>query len=201
MGTSRIDRIEGRAVAVRGDNIDTDRIVPARFLLCVTFDGLGEHAFEDDRAALRAKGDVHPFDEPRHRGASILVANRNFGSGSSREHAPQALRLWGIRGIVGESFAEIFFGNCQALGIPCLTAAKGDVEALMKATEVDPGLKVILDVASASISFGGREFRGQIPTGPREAFLRGAWDVTGLLLAGIDGVEATAARLPYMKGF
>jgi 3-isopropylmalate/(R)-2-methylmalate dehydratase small subunit len=199
--TSRIDRIEGRAVAVRGDNIDTDRIVPARFLLCVTFDGLGEHAFEDDRAALRAKGDAHPFDEPRHRGASILVVNRNFGSGSSREHAPQALRLWGIQGIVGESFAEIFFGNCQALGIPCLVASKGDVEALMKASEVNPGMEVILDVASASVSFGGREIRGQIPVGPREAFLRGTWDVTGLLLDRMDQVEATAARLPYMKGF
>jgi 3-isopropylmalate/(R)-2-methylmalate dehydratase small subunit len=196
-----IVRIEGRAVAVRGDNIDTDRIIPARFLRCVTFEGLGDHAFEDDRAGLRAKGEVHPFDDPRHEGAAILVVNRNFGSGSSREHAPQSLRLWGIRAIVGESFAEIFFGNCQSLGIPCLVAEKGDVEAFMRWSEASPAGKATVDVAEAAVMFGDRRFAARIPPGPREAFVRGTWDVLGLLLDGGGQVAETAARLPYLRGF
>jgi 3-isopropylmalate/(R)-2-methylmalate dehydratase small subunit len=193
-----IVRIEGRAVAVRGDNIDTDRIIPARFLRCVTFDGLGDHAFEDDRAGLRAKGEVHPFDDPRHQGAAILAVNRNFASGSSREHAPQSLRSWGIRAIVGESFAEIFFGNCQSLGIPCLVAERGDVEAFMRWSEAR---KAIIDVADAVVTFGDRRFPARIPPGPRVAFVRGTWDVLGLLLDDRGQVAETAARLPYLRGF
>jgi 3-isopropylmalate/(R)-2-methylmalate dehydratase small subunit len=196
-----IVRIEGRAVAVRGDNIDTDRIIPARFLLCVTFDGLGEHAFEDDRKALAEKGRTHPFDNPRHQGASILVVNRNFGSGSSREHAPQSLQRWGIRTVIGESFAEIFFGNCQALGLPCITAPKGDVETLQKHVEANPAGKVALDLSTLVVSWGDRNFHGHMPSGPRDAFIRGTWDVTGLLLDGPGEVEAVAARLPYLRGF
>jgi len=197
----KIDRIEGRAVAVRGDNIDTDRIVPARFLLCVTFDGLGEHAFEDDRSSLKAKGERHPFDDPRHGGASILAVNRNFGSGSSREHAPQALRLWGIRAIVGESFSEIFFGNCQALGIPCARAEKGDVEALMRFSEANPNGMVLIDLAGGTVTIGDRRFSIHLPSGPRDAFIRGTWDVTGLLIEMPGEVEAAAGKLPYIRGF
>ena len=130
-----IGSVAGRAVVVSGDDIDTDRIIPARFLKCVTFDGLGAQAFADDRSERKGH---HPFDLPHFQGASILVVNRNFGCGSSREHAPQALMRWGIRAVVGESFAEIFYGNCLALGIPCFTASHGQVLALQAAIEADP---------------------------------------------------------------
>ncbi len=196
----RIALVEARAVAVRGNNIDTDRIIPARFLLCVTFKGLGEHAFEDDRRGLAEKGEVHPFDDPRHRGAEILVVNANFGSGSSREHAPQSLQRWGIRAIVGESFAEIFFANCQALGIPCVAAERSDIGALMEAVEAHPGEKVTIDIAGGSVSFAKRRIAARIPPGPRDAFLQGTWAVTDLLLERYSEVEALAARLPCWKG-
>jgi 3-isopropylmalate/(R)-2-methylmalate dehydratase small subunit len=197
----RIQRVEGRAVAVRGDDIDTDRIIPARYLRCVTFEGLGEHAFEDDRRALQEKGQSHPFDERRHQGAEILVVNRNFGSGSSREHAPQALQRWGIQALVGESFAEIFFGNCVALGIPCLTAARESVGALMEFAVKNPSGKVSIDIASGEIHFSGRRIISKLPPGPRDAFLRGTWDATGLLLERYQEVEEVAARLPYLQGY
>ncbi len=197
----RISRIEGRAVPVRGDDIDTDRIIPARYLRCVTFEGLGEHVFEDDRKALREKDPVHPFDDRRHQGAEILVVNRNFGSGSSREHAPQALQRWGIRAILGESFAEIFFGNCVALGIPCLTASRESVGALMEFADADPTGKVTIDIGTGDVTFGGRRIPSRLPPGPRDAFIRGTWDATGLLLENYHQVEAVAARLPYLRGF
>ena len=140
-----IGSVAGRAVVVSGDDIDTDRIIPARFLKCVTFDGLGAQAFADDRSERKGH---HPFDLPHFQGASILVVNRNFGCGSSREHAPQALMRWGIRAVVGESFAEIFYGNCLALGIPCFTADHGQVLALQAAVEADPSLQLRLDLAT-----------------------------------------------------
>ncbi len=198
--SGRMERIEGRTVAVRGDNIDTDRIIPARYLRCVTFEGLGEHAFEDDRRALAARGGgaVHPFDDPRHGGAEVLVVNRNFGSGSSREHAPQSLARRGIRALVGESFAEIFFANCTSLGIPCLTADRGDVEALMRFAETRPAEKAVVDLMAGEVSFGGRTIKARMPPGPRQAFLRGTWDVQDLLLQDYGEVEAVARRLPYI---
>jgi len=197
----RVERIEGRAVPVRGDAIDTDRIIPARYLRCVTFEGLGDHAFADDRKGLSAQGKVHPFDNPRFRGASILIVNKNFGCGSSREHAPQSLLRWGIKALVGESFAEIFFGNCVALGIPCLTADRAGIEPLMAAVERDPSTAVAIDIAAEEVRFGGTRIAGRLPAGPRDAFLRGIWDATGLLTDRFEEIEAVASRLPYIGGF
>src|SRR5687767_11914328 len=195
------ETVTGRGIPLRGDDIDTDRIIPARFLRCVTFEGLGEHAFEDDRRGLAEKGRLHPFDDSRYQGATILAVNRNFGCGSSREHAPQSLIRRGIRALVGESFAEIFFGNCLALGLPCLTAGHAEVEQLMQFAESDPTGRAIIDIASGKISFGGRAITGQLPPGPRESLVLGTWDATGLLLDRFGEVEAVAGRLPYVRGF
>jgi len=193
-----VSRVEGTAVPVRGDDIDTDRIIPARFLRCVTFEGLGEHAFEDDR---KAAGGSHPFDQSRFAGARILVVNRNFGCGSSREHAPQSLMRWGIAGIAGISFAEIFFGNCVALGIPCLTLAKADIESIQSAVEDDPGTPVVLDLEGKRLRAGEADYPAELPEGVRSMFLAGTWDATGLLLKDADEIDAVAGSLPYTCGF
>ena len=187
-------QVTGRVIAVRGDDIDTDRIIPARYLLTVTFDDLGSHVFEDDRV-----GGGHPFDEAAYQGASILVANANFGCGSSREHAPQALMRWGIGGFVGVSFAEIFFSNCIALGLPCLTASAADVEKLQDAVEADPTLSVVCDVAQKQIRFGDVVIAGEIDAGLQQQFVDGSWDALGQLLVDRDAIATTAARLPYLS--
>jgi 3-isopropylmalate/(R)-2-methylmalate dehydratase small subunit len=196
MNDSIINYIGGRGVPVRGDDIDTDRIIPARYLRTVTFDDLGAHAFEDDRAQGR-----HPFDEPRFQGADILLAGRNFGCGSSREHAPQALMRWGIRAFVAESFAEIFFGNCVALGLPCLTAAGADLARLMDSVEADPRQKLGLDVERQLLSWKGGEVHLALPEGARRQFLEGTWDALGQLLERPDLIRATAEGLPYINNF
>lgn len=194
--SSVIKTIAGRGVVVRGADIDTDRIIPARFLRTVTFDDLGSHAFEDDRAAGE-----HPFDQARFQGASILLANANFGCGSSREHAPQALMRWGIKGFVAESFAEIFFGNCIALGLPCVRLAAEDMQALMAAIEGDPAQEITIDLATRTVRYVGGEQATAIADGPREQFLKGNWDSLGQLLAADDQIESTTRKLPYMAGF
>jgi 3-isopropylmalate/(R)-2-methylmalate dehydratase small subunit len=199
--SSRIERVSGRAVPVRGQDIDTDRIIPARYLKAVTFEGLEAHAFEDDRRGLKASGGLHPFDNPAYAGATLLLANANFGCGSSREHAPQALRRWGIRAVVAESFAEIFFGNSSAIGLPCVTASHDDMERLMTAVESNPTQEITLDVRSLVISGGGMTVQAGMPSGARDAFLSGDWDATALLLADYDAVDRTKARLPYIVGF
>jgi 3-isopropylmalate/(R)-2-methylmalate dehydratase small subunit len=198
---SAIERVNGRAIPVRGNDIDTDRIIPARFLKAVTFEGLGEHAFEDDRRGVTAAGGVHPFDIPAFAGASILFANANFGCGSSREHAPQALRRWGIHAIVAESFAEIFFGNSQTIGLPCLTASHADMERLMAAAEAKPGESFDLNIRTLELSGAGVQAGLNMPAGARDAFLTGDWDATSLLLADYDVVQATAGKVPYIAGF
>jgi 3-isopropylmalate/(R)-2-methylmalate dehydratase small subunit len=201
MGAERIQIIEGRALPMRGEDIDTDRIMPARFLKAITFDGLEAHVFEDDRLAATRAGAVHPFDVPAYRGASILMVNRNFGSGSSREHAPQGLRRSGIRAVLGESFAEIFFGNALMIGLACVTAAPGEIEALMTLVERDPATTLKIDLQAATCVAGGRTIPISIPANIRDALLTGAWDTTGLLMDRYAEVDATAARLPYLSGF
>ncbi|MYN65436.1 MAG: 3-isopropylmalate dehydratase small subunit [Acidobacteria bacterium] len=192
-----IDRIAGTAIPLRGNNIDTDRIIPARYLKAITFDGLGAHAFEDDRASMPN----HPFANPAYAGASILVVNENFGSGSSREHAPQALKRWGIHACVGQSFSEIFLGNATTIGLPCATAAPEDVETLMATAERAPATPMVLSVDTQSIETAGRTVPLGMPAAVRDSLLTGQWDATGLLLADFDDVRRVADGLPYVSGF
>jgi 3-isopropylmalate/(R)-2-methylmalate dehydratase small subunit len=196
-----ITHIDGRAVPVRGDDIDTDRIMPARFLRAVTFDGLEQHVFEDDRKAGAPPYNRHPFDASQYQGASILLVNANFGCGSSREHAPQGLHRWGIQAIVGESFAEIFFGNSAMIGMPCLTASAGDVRSLMDRVERNPRAELRIDLETGICEVEGFRCTVSLPPKIREAFVTGAWDTTGMLLDHFEQVESTAARLPYVSGF
>ena len=182
---------------MRGGNIDTDRIIPARFLKAITFEGLGEHVFEDDRRA----DPTHPFSDPRYQGASILLVNENFGSGSSREHAPQALKRWGIAACVGESFSEIFQGNAVSIGLVCATAASADIEDAMRQIENEPGSALRLSVADLAMSVGERRVVLHMPSPVQHALVNGHWDATGLLLDGFDDVRQVAARLPYVSGF
>jgi 3-isopropylmalate/(R)-2-methylmalate dehydratase small subunit len=164
---NEIRLIIGRGIPVRGNDIDTDRIIPARFLRCVTFDGLGEHAFADDRKQLAAQGKKHSFDDARYAGASVLVVNSNFGCGSSREHAPQAIAKWGIKAIVGVSFSEIFFGNCVAMGLPALRVSATDSEAIQAAIEKNPDAEVTVDVDLLSVRVGPLAWNAQMGDGHR----------------------------------
>ena len=196
-----IDRIDGRAVVLRGDDIDTDRIIPARFLKAITFEGLETHVFEDDRQAARAGGQVHPFDDPRAGGAGILVAGANFGCGSSREHAPQALYRWGIRAVVAESFAGIFFSNALAIGLPCIQMTTADVEALGQACEAKADTIVSVSVARSWVDWGAGRREITLPDSARQSLVTGQWDATGLLVADEDDVARVAKALPYVRGF
>ena len=196
MSGGHIVGVTGRALPMRGDNVDTDRIIPARFLKAVTFEGLETHLFEDDRSAPG-----HPFANQAYRGASVLLVNANFGCGSSREHAPQAIHRWGIRAIVGQSFSEIFFGNAVALGLPCVTAPPGTVAALMDAVEDDPAIVLDVDLAQLTVTAGALRFPASLPPAARESFVSGQWDATGLLLDRYEEVESVGRRLPYVRGF
>jgi 3-isopropylmalate/(R)-2-methylmalate dehydratase small subunit len=198
---SKIERVTGRAVGVRGDDIDTDRIIPARFLKTITFDGLGDHVFEDDRGQLKERGQTHPFDVPAHAGAKILFAQANFGCGSSREHAPQAITRWGIKAIVAESYAEIFFGNSLMIGLPCVIASREDLEKLIAKSEARPETEFALDITAKTITGGGLTVAVTLPDETRAALLSGNWDATGMLLDRYEQVEATRARLPYISGW
>jgi 3-isopropylmalate/(R)-2-methylmalate dehydratase small subunit len=198
---NRIVRLEGTAVPAAGHDIDTDRIMPARFLKSISFEGLEDHVFEDDRAAAARQGGVHAFDDPRFAGGSILIVNRNFGCGSSREHAPQGLRRWGITAVVGESFSEIFFGNALAIGMPCLTVDGPDADWLLAEAERDPSAPTVVDIKALTVTRAGRTVQARLPKSAQEAFLSGDWDATGQLLSAGAETEAVAARLPYVRGF
>lgn len=200
---SRRITLSGPAIPVRGNDIDTDRIIPARFLKTITFDGLGEHAFEDDRLGEKASGQLHPFDNPAFAGAKVLIVNKNFGCGSSREHAPQAIARFGqgIVVIVGESFAEIFYGNCQSLGVPCPTLDATSIEELMSLVEADPKLELSVNLEKQEVRAGSRVFSFSMPDGPKRAFIEGTWDPTFELLSAQEQIQKTAASLPYMNGF
>ena len=200
MPIEKIRHVKGRALPLRGDNIDTDRIIPARFLRAITFEGLETHLFEDDRKQLAEAGASHPFDEARFGGATVLLVNANFGCGSSREHAPQAIRRYGIRAVVGESFSEIFFGNSVALGMPCVSAEPATLNALMQMVENDPSTEVRVDLEAMRVAAGGTSDPITLPNAARDSFLDGTWDATGLLLDRFEEVEAVAARLPYVSG-
>ena len=193
-----ITSVSGRTVVLRGNDIDTDRIIPARFLKCVTFDGLGAQVFADDRSEQDGQ---HPFDLSEHQGAAILIVNRNFGCGSSREHAPQALLRWGIRAVVGESFAEIFYGNCLALGIPCLQASSEDIHALQSAAEAAPQSSASISLEPTAIEIDGRNWDLNLAADAKNRLLNGQWDATSQLLQQEQALQDTAARLPYMQGF
>ena len=194
---SAISSVAGRGLPLRGNDLDTDRIMPARFLKAVTFEGLEKHVFEDDRATNPA----HPFDDKRYKGASILVVNRNFGCGSSREHAPQGLARFGFTAMIGESFSEIFFGNSAVLGMPCFTADKKSIDALQTLIERAPSTMMTADVATGVITAGDLQIKAELPAAVRDAFVSGQWNPTAMLLDNFDKVRAVAAKLPYVSGF
>jgi 3-isopropylmalate/(R)-2-methylmalate dehydratase small subunit len=194
---SAVVTVSGRGLPLRGDDIDTDRIMPARFLVAVSFEGLERHLFEDDRKADAR----HPFNDARYAGASILIVNANFGCGSSREHAPQGLVRAGIRAVVGESFSEIFQGNAAILGLPCFRADHDAVQRLQTLVESTPDVAITADVASGSIAAGPLTLTASLPAALRDGFLSGQWNPTATLLDHFEEVRAVAARLPYIRGF
>jgi 3-isopropylmalate/(R)-2-methylmalate dehydratase small subunit len=194
---SALRAVSGRALPLRGHDVDTDRIMPARFLVAVSFAGLEQHLFEDDRKA----DPNHPFNDRRYDGASILVVNTNFGCGSSREHAPQGLVRAGYRAIVGESFSEIFQGNAAMLGVPCFAVSHDDAQRLQALVEKSPEVEIAADVASGAITAGPLHIVGSLPAALRDGFLSGQWNPTAMLLDRFEEVRAVAARLPYVSGF
>jgi 3-isopropylmalate/(R)-2-methylmalate dehydratase small subunit len=191
---SEVKTITGRGIPLVGNDIDTDRIIPARFLRSITFDGLGAAVFTDDRQQANGQ---HPFDQPQYQGAEILVVNGNFGCGSSREHAPQAIAKWGIRAIVGESFAEIFFGNCVAMGIPCVTADAATTQQLQARLTNDPQATLTVDLTTLQIHCGDFKAAVMMAAGPLQMLTTGTWDACGQLVTQLAQTHATAATLPY----
>ncbi len=199
----RITEVSGRPIPLRGNDIDTDRIIPARFMKAVTFDGLGQYAFYDERVDAEGNAKGHILDDPRFqaKGDRIAIVNKNFGCGSSREHAPQALLRWGIKAIVGESFADIFFGNCVALGIPCVSVSEEDAETLLAAVEAHPDRTVTIDIENMRVTCGDLVLAAELPAGARRQLLEGSWDATRILLQAKDQVLDRAKALPYMRDF
>lgn len=195
-----VSAVEGTGIPVRGNDIDTDQIIPARFLKILTFDGLGQFAFFDQRFDDRDNPKEHPFNEQKYQGANVLVVNANFGCGSSREHAPQALMRWGIDAIIGESFAEIFAGNCLALGIPTITADSETVETLQDWIETNPDEPIEIDVEAETVTYDDNTIDATVDDAQRKALVEGIWDTTALMKSNADAIEATAESLPYLDG-
>ena len=201
MAGETVSTINGPGIPLRGSDIDTDRIIPARFLKCVTFDGIGEHAFKDDIKGLAQKGETHPFADERFANATILVANKNFGCGSSREHAPQSLKRWGIQAIIAESYSEIFYGNCVSLAMPCFTADRDTCARIQSIIEDNPAAELGISVSEATISIGEESVQLKIQPGAQGQFLDGSWDARAGLLENLDGVKEVAARIPYVSNY
>jgi 3-isopropylmalate/(R)-2-methylmalate dehydratase small subunit len=199
MPLAKITKITGTSVYVPGSDIDTDRIIPARFMKCVTFDGLGEFLFYDVRHDEHGAKKDHPLNDPRFAGASILLSNANFGCGSSREHAPQALAKHGIKAVVAESFAEIFFGNSTTLGMPCLSVSNADILALARVIEAKPDTAVTVDVAAGTVTAGTLTVSASMKPGARESLINGEWDPIAQLLDGAEQTKKVAAALPYLS--
>jgi 3-isopropylmalate/(R)-2-methylmalate dehydratase small subunit len=193
---SEVKIVSGQGIPLIGNDIDTDRIIPARFLRCVTFDGLGEHAFADDRKALNGQ---HAFDQAKYQGANILVVNRNFGCGSSREHAPQAIAKWGINLLIGESFAEIFFGNCVAIGVPCLTADADTTQKLQEILTANPQTVITVNLETMQVQCGDLTATVSMSEGARNMFISGSWDACGQLVSQGKQIKETAGKLPYIN--
>jgi 3-isopropylmalate/(R)-2-methylmalate dehydratase small subunit len=198
MPLAKITKVSGRGVYVPGDDLDTDRIIPARFMKCVTFDGLGEFMFYDVRFEENGTKREHPLNDPKFAGASILISGQNFGCGSSREHAPQSIYRAGFRAVIAEGFAEIFFGNSTTLGMPCVTASKTDIAKLTKAVEANPQLEITIDVEAFKITFGSESIPCAIRDSARKGLVEGRWDSLGDLIDGLADVDTVAAKLPYM---
>lgn len=198
---SRVRQVSGTAVPVRGHDVDTDRIVPARYLKEVTFDRMGEYPFIDERFDPEGKPRPHAFNEPKYREASILLVNANFGCGSSREHAPQALFRWGIRAIVGESFAPIFAGNSLAIGLPVVTMSADEIQHLMGLVEEDPSVRLDLDLVQKHLTVEGQTVPVDLPGTAQTALTEGYWDSTAMLSANMAKVRDVAAHIPYLSGF
>jgi 3-isopropylmalate/(R)-2-methylmalate dehydratase small subunit len=198
MALEKISSVSGRGVFVPGNDIDTDRIIPARFMKCVTFDGLGEFLFFDVRHTPEGKPTGHPIDQPAHQGAKILLSGANFGCGSSREHAPQAIHKAGFRAIIAENFAEIFFGNSTTLGMPCVTASREDIAKIAAAIGSDPQTEIVIDLVKLEVRFAGQSVKIAQRESARDALVNGRWDAIGELIDGKAAVAATAAKLPYM---
>ncbi len=194
-------RLAGSLIALPGDDIDTDQIIPARFLKGVTFAGLGEYAFADVRSAAKARGDVHPFDDPKLRNAQILLVNKNFGCGSSREHAPQALHRWGITAIVGESFGEIFTSNCLAIGMPCLDVSTDGLSRLQDAARAVPRRSFVIDLENKTIIGDDLAVPVELTEGARIQFIEGTWDATTVLLEAKNAIKRTTLSLPYLNNW
>ncbi len=192
-----IEQIRSKGLPLKGNDIDTDRIIPARFLKSVTFEGLGEHAFEDDIEDISKQGKTHPFREPKYKGAGILVSNRNFGCGSSREHAPQALLRFGIKAIIAESYSEIFFGNCVSIGIPCFTANHEIIEEILEWIEKNPSAEFSVCTKELKATLGEKSFALKLADGPRGQFLDGSWHARSVLLLNKEKIETLAKSLPY----
>jgi 3-isopropylmalate/(R)-2-methylmalate dehydratase small subunit len=197
----KIIQVSGTAVPIRGNDIDTDRIIPARYLKEPTFARMGEYPFFDERFDSAGKKKDHPFNDPEYKGASILFVNKNFGCGSSREHAPQALYRFGIKAVVGESFAAIFAGNCTMMGLPAVVVGAKEIEQLMKSVEDNPRIEYMVDLETKSISYGNQKIAIDLPETYRTALTKGFWDSTALLRANLEQVRKTAAKLPYVTGF
>jgi 3-isopropylmalate/(R)-2-methylmalate dehydratase small subunit len=197
----KIVKISGTAVPMRGNDIDTDRIIPARYLKEVTFARMGDYPFFDERYDAAGKKKDHPFNDPEYRGAALLFVNKNFGCGSSREHAPQALNRFGIKAIVGESFAAIFAGNCTIMGVPTVTVGEKEIQQLMKSVEENPKTEYTVDLESKTLTYGNVKISIDLPETYRTALTTGSWDSTALLRANLDQVKQTAAKLPYIKNF